>query len=373
MASQATSQAIRQAKSTVSRFTGQQQILRPLRRPSVPEHLLTLADLSPAQISSLLVSAITSKYLCKTYGNNAHRTGLSGSTIALLFSKRSTRTRVASESASMLLGAHPMFLGSGDIQMGVNESVLDTIKVVASMVDGIMARVGEHSEIEEMAKHSPVPVINALSKLYHPTQILADLLTLSETYSDSIPLPNLEGKKIAWVGDTNNITNELLVTCPRLGMKMSVAAPKGYDKVEEVVWNRVLEGGHADSVTLTNSPEEALHDADIVVTDTWISMGMEDEKAARLEAFKGYQITNSMVESAGAKPDWKFLHCLPRKPQEVDDEVFYGPRSLVFPEAENRKWTTVACFNQWFGSRTAPVLANREVSEHEPTQEPEVD
>ncbi|EIW72700.1 hypothetical protein TREMEDRAFT_72852 [Tremella mesenterica DSM 1558] len=368
MASQATSQAIRQAKSTVSRFTGQQQILRPLRRPSVPEHLLTLADLSPAQISSLLVSAITSKYLCKTYGNNAHRTGLSGSTIALLFSKRSTRTRVASESASMLLGAHPMFLGSGDIQMGVNESVLDTIKVVASMVDGIMARVGEHSEIEEMAKHSPVPVINALSKLYHPTQILADLLTLSETYSDSIPLPksipkrrshneahayfmehasplvSLEGKKIAWVGDTNNITNELLVTCPRLGMKMSVAAPKGYDKVEEVVWNRVLEGGHADSVTLTNSPEEALHDADIVVTDTWISMGMEDEKAARLEAFKGYQITNSMVESAGAKPDWKFLHCLPRKPQEVDDEVFYGPRSLVFPEAENRKWTTVACF-----------------------------
>ncbi|KAK4688836.1 ornithine carbamoyltransferase, partial [Tremellales sp. Uapishka_1] len=337
-----------------------------------PPHLLTLADLSPKQISSLLISSLAFKHVFKAIGPVAVQKSLSDRTVALLFSKRSTRTRVASESAVASLGGNAMFLGSQDIQMGVNETIRDSATVIGSMVDGIMARVGDHEEVELLAKYSPVPVVNALSVLYHPTQILADLLALHEAYTDTTP-PSLEGversqsfllshyrkagdplhsfkgKKIAWVGDTNNIANELLVTVPRLGMKMSIASPKGYDKVDERVWQRVVEAGTENMVTLTNSPEEALKDADVVVTDTWISMGQEEEKQARLTAFAGYQITNAMVEAAGAKPDWKFLHCLPRKSEEVDDEVFYGPRSLVFPEAENRKWTTMAVFDSMIG------------------------
>jgi len=255
--------------------------------------------------------------------------------------------------------------------MGVNESLEDTARVVGSMVDGIMARVNRHEEVATLAKYSPVPVINALCDLYHPTQILADLLTLHEAYSppstitelpqhkahstlqaridDTVdPLASLQGKKVAWVGDTNNIINEMMVTLPRLGMEVSVASPKGYDQVDERVWNRVVEAGTEGKIHRTNSPEEALKDADIVVTDTWISMGQETEKAERLKAFAGYQLTNSLI-NPHAKKDWKFMHCLPRKQEEVDDEVFYGPRSLVFPEAENRKWTTIACFDMLFG------------------------
>ncbi|KIR67687.1 ornithine carbamoyltransferase [Cryptococcus bacillisporus CA1873] len=332
-----------------------------------PPHLLTLADLSPEQISNLIATAAALKFVSKNAHTAAIPKRLDRRTVALIFNKRSTRTRVASETSVEALGGHPMFLGKDDIQLGVNETLEDTAKVVGSMTDGIMARVAGHEEIETLAKYSPVPVINALSDLYHPTQILADLLTLCEVYSP-VPPPTevisgqvyssvlkyyqsalnpakiLQGKKVAWVGDTNNITNELLVTLPRFGMHFSVAAPKGYDKFDERVWSRLTESKTESLVTLTNSPAEALRDADVVVTDTWISMGQETEKAARLEAFKGYQITNEMVSDAGAKGDWKFMHCLPRKKEEVDDEVFYGPRSVVFPEAENRKWTIMAVF-----------------------------
>ncbi|WVR05744.1 ornithine carbamoyltransferase [Kwoniella sp. DSM 27419] len=339
-----------------------------VKRTGPPPHLITLADWSPEQISSCLQHALALKHVAKNISPRALIGSLNRRTIALIFSKRSTRTRVASETSVEALGGHPMFLGSNDIQLGVNETLEDTAKVVGSMVDGIMARVGGHHEIETLAKYSPVPVVNALSDLYHPTQILADIMTLHETYSpeqrvpkpereegahtsvlkyfqSSVdPLKTLKGKKVAWVGDTNNITNELMVTLPRLGMEFSLAAPKGYDQVDPRVWARVTEAGTESSVKLTNSPEEALNKADIVVTDTWISMGQEQEKADRLKAFSGYQITNKMVTDAGANADWKFLHCLPRKQEEVDDEVFYGPRSLVFPEAENRKWTIMAVF-----------------------------
>ncbi|WWC58450.1 uncharacterized protein I303_100991 [Kwoniella dejecticola CBS 10117] len=337
-------------------------------RHSNPPHLLTLADLSPAQITTLIQNALAFKYVYKNVSPRALMSSLDKRTVALLFSKRSTRTRVASETSVKALGGHPMFLGKDDIQLGVNETLEDTARVVGSMVDGIMARVGGHHEVETLAKYSPVPIINALSDLYHPTQILADIMALHEHYAPTPtpprpaegegshtsvlkyfqstvdPIKSLKGKKVAWVGDSNNISNELLVTLPRLGMEFSLAAPKGYDTVDERVWKKVTEAGTESLVTLTNSPSEALVNADVVVTDTWISMGQEQEKADRLKAFAGYQITNKMVTDAGAKEDWRFLHCLPRKQEEVDDEVFYGPRSLVFPEAENRKWTIMACF-----------------------------
>ncbi|OCF41389.1 ornithine carbamoyltransferase [Kwoniella heveanensis CBS 569] len=352
------SQAATNATRTVSRNVNRQVRRTPKpqihtkERTTPPPHLLTLADLSTGQITTLLQNAMAMKHVFKTIHPKALIGSLDRRTIALLFSKRSTRTRVASETSVEALGGHPMFLGKDDIQLGVNETLEDTARVVGSMVDGIMARVGGHHEIETLAKHSPVPIVNALSDLYHPTQILADLLTLIETYAPVPPPPSqqerdpnsLNGKKVAWIGDTNNITNELLVTLPRFGMDFRLAAPEGYNKVDPRVWARVTEAGTENLVKLTTKPAEALTDADIVVTDTWISMGQEQEKAERLQAFKGYQITNKMVTDAGANADWKFLHCLPRKQEEVDDEVFYGPRSLVFPEAENRKWTIMACF-----------------------------
>jgi len=342
---------------------------------STPPHLLSLADLSVPQLSTLLQSAHAMKasYRAHQIPKAAQGYGLplqerellKGRTVALMFSKRSTRTRVASESATALLGGHAMFLGASDIQLGVNESLFDTAKVVSSMVDGIMARVGHHSEVETLAANSTVPVINALSHLYHPTQILADLLTMLETYSpsstatngDPPSLSSLRGLTIAWIGDSNNILNDMIVSFARLGIHLRVATPKGYP-LEEVVMQTAREGLSSERIGGTatkevlhyfNSPEEAVKGADIIVTDTWISMGQEAEKQTRLRDFAGYQVTMDLAKRGQAKPEWKFMHCLPRKAEEVDDEVFYSDRSLVFPEAENRKWTIMALFEAYFG------------------------
>lgn len=328
-------------------------------------NLLTLADLSIPELDALIQRAADFKKTCKQHAlkSGAIEHSLQDKTVALIFSKRSTRTRVASESSAALLGGHPMFLAPSDIQLGVNESLLDSAYVISSMVDGIMARVGGHDEIEMLAEHSQVPVINALSSRFHPTQILADLLTLLENISEpGAPLPSLSalvGLKVTWVGDSNNILNDMLVTYPRLGMCLSVAAPKGDAYAPDpVVFDLMNKGLAAERTDLpqgivewTHSPEDAVREADYIVTDTWISMGDEASKEQRLIDFNGFQVTEALAKKGGAKPDWKFLHCLPRKAQEVDDEVFYGPRSLVFPEAENRKWTIMACFDWLFGHR----------------------
>ncbi|KAG9020673.1 ornithine carbamoyltransferase [Tulasnella sp. JGI-2019a] len=338
-----------------------------------PPHLMTLADLSVSQINRTLSHAAHLKRACIPL-LSPHR-GASGSSpslppslslqhksIALLFSKRSTRTRLSAETATKLLGGQALFLGKEDIQLGVNETARDSAKVIGRMCQGIFARVGEHEEIEELARHSPVPVMNALSSLWHPTQILADLLTLHEHagrfpsrptsapndgISGTSPLPNLT---IAWVGDSSNVLHDMLVTYPRLGHKLRVAAPKGaaYQCPPEV-WKRVKELGCDKGIDWSDDPKRAVHGADVVVTDTWISMGQEDQKAQRLRDFAGFQVTEKLCQEGGAKKDWSFLHCLPRKQHEVDDEVFDGPRSLIWDEAENRKWTIMALFDQLFG------------------------
>ncbi|KAF8966825.1 ornithine carbamoyltransferase 1 [Flammula alnicola] len=329
-----------------------------------PRHLMSLADLSPAQINRVLTHSLALKHRSKPWLTptppTSHKStkslrlpsqSLFLKTIALLFSKRSTRTRIAAETSAELLGGRALFLGGDDIQLGVNESPRDTAQVIGSMCQGIFARVGDHSEIETLAKYSNVPVLNALSSLWHPTQVLADLLTLHEqanlqkswllhkeddtkkskpstTKTPPIVLTELRPLTIAYVGDSANVLHDMLVTYPRLGHHLRVASPEQYRAPTEV-WDR-------------RDPKEAVQNADVVVTDTWISMGQEAEKEERLRAFQGYQEGN-------ASPDWKFLHCLPRKPDEVDDEVFYGPRSLVFQEAENRKWTIMALFDMLFG------------------------
>ncbi|WFD31675.1 ornithine carbamoyltransferase [Malassezia sp. CBS 17886] len=331
-------------------------------RARVPS-LLTLGQLSVAELDALLQRSAHFKAAAKRGRAGDVRKSLQDKNIAVMFSKRSTRTRVASETSATALGGYPLFLGPSDIQLGVNESLYDTARVLSSMVDGIMARVGAHGEIETLAENSSVPVINALSSRFHPTQILADLLTLLELEAEpGAPLPpvsSLAGRKVAWVGDANNILNDMLVSYPRLGMDVSIAAPAGaaYER-DPHVWDMMLRGLAAQPAHLpkgrvdwAHEPRAAVADADYIVTDTWVSMGDEGSKVQRLRDFAGFQVTEELGRDGTAKADWKFLHCLPRKAEEVDDDVFYGPRSVVFQEAENRKWTIMACFDWLFGGR----------------------
>ena len=245
-----------------------------------------------------------------------------------------------------------MFLGKEDIQLGVNESLYDTSVVISSMVAGFVARVGVHSDVAGLAQHSSVPVISGLSDDYHPLQSIADYLTIYESVQSSptperSPTPGLglEGLKVAWVGDANNVLFDLAIGAGKLGVDVAVATPKGYE-IPSPMRDTILQAGSdariQGKLSETNTPEEAVADADILVTDTWVSMGQESEKDARLKAFAGFQITEGMAKKGRAKPDWKFMHCLPRKPEEVSDEVFHSPRSLVFKEAENRLWATIA-------------------------------
>ncbi|KAI8992688.1 ornithine carbamoyltransferase [Pilobolus umbonatus] len=322
-----------------------------------PKHFITTADYTAEQLFDIVERAIKFKVESKyNYPRARTERPLAGKTLALMFSKRSTRTRVATETAVGYLGGNALFLGAQDSQLGVNESLFDTARVVSSMVDGIMARVGSHSEIETLAKESAVPVINALSDKYHPTQILADLMTLHEYYHHKNnkvtgqytahlehPSKTLKGLRVAWVGDANNMLQEFLVAFPKCGISVAAACPPGY-----VCDKDVIDIAQADAkktgatVLFTTSPEEAIKGCDVIITDTWVSMGQEEEKKKRLVDFKGFQITNDLIKRAGAKPDWIFMHCLPRKLEEVDDEVFYSDRSIVFPEAENRKWTILS-------------------------------
>ncbi|MBN3291887.1 OTC protein, partial [Polypterus senegalus] len=231
-----------------------------------------------------------------------------------------------------LLGGHPCFLTLKDIHLGTNESTTDTARVLSGLTDLVLARVYKHSVLEELARESSVPIINGLSDLYHPIQILADYLTLQEHYGF------LEGLKVAWIGDSNNVLNSFMMSAAKLGIHLRIATPKGYEpdaSMTETAKRLTKECG--TTLLLTNDPLEAAHQSNVLVTDTWVSMGMEEQKKQRLMDFSGYQIT--LQTAKVATPDWTFLHCLPRKQEEVDDEVFYSTRSLVFPEAENRKWT----------------------------------
>lgn len=326
-------------KSAVRSFT----TLRPGQKTSsAPRHFLSIKDLSAEEFKTLVDNATRHK---KTLQSSNFKpaswhlsTALQGKTVPLTFSKRSTRTRVSTEGAIVALGGHPMFLGKDDIQLGVNESLYDTSVVISSMTAGIVARVGPHKDIADLAKDSSVPVINALCDTFHPMQIVADFACLTQALDTDAN--GLAGLKIAWVGDANNVLYDMCIGAQKLGVSMSVATPKGYE-IPEQVKTMISEAGD-QKLTETNTPEEAVKNADVIVTDTWISMGQEAEAQKRLKAFEGYQVTEKMAERGGAKSDWKFMHCLPRHKEEVSDEVFYGKRSLVFPEAQNRLWSAIA-------------------------------
>jgi ornithine carbamoyltransferase len=314
-----------------------------------PRSLVSLKDLAASEINHLLDVAASLKAEYRPLKDSIPSEALvrpnrplEGKSMAMVFQKRSTRTRVSTETGFAMLGGHPLFLGSEDIQLGTNESMLDTARVLSRFNSIVLARVYEHSDIEELAQECSVPVINALSDMYHPLQILADLLTLREHVGKGKDGTDLTGLKVAWVGDGNNITHSLMVALPKLGIDLSVATPTGYEPHSDVVDLSVGFAKEAGStIHFTTDPLEAVQDADVVVTDTWVSMGQEDEYQKRMHAFAGYQVTRDMMSTAN--PNWKFLHCLPRKPQEVDDDVFYDEeRSLVWDEAENRMWTVMA-------------------------------
>uniref|UniRef100_A0A7N5ZUC1 ornithine carbamoyltransferase n=1 Tax=Anabas testudineus TaxID=64144 RepID=A0A7N5ZUC1_ANATE len=291
---------------------------------------LTLKDFSPEEIKKLLWVSGDLKHRIK-HGKE-YLPLLQGKSIAMIFEKRSTRTRMSTETGFALLGGHPCFLTSQDIHLGVNESCKDTARVLSGLCDIVLARVYSHSTLEELDKEASIPIINGLSDLYHPIQILADYLTLQEHYG------SLNGLTISWIGDGNNILHSFMMSAPKLGVHLKIATPKGYEPVKSVIQEaQRLSRQHGTQLILTTDPMEAARDSNVLVTDTWVSMGQEEEKAKRLKDFHGYQIT--METGSVANPDWMFLHCLPRKMEEVDDEVFYSSRSLVFPEAENRKWT----------------------------------
>ncbi|POS85001.1 hypothetical protein EPUL_005466 [Erysiphe pulchra] len=316
-----------------------------------PRHLLSIADLSASELKTLIHNASRNKTYIKSNGTAPQnlRGSLSGKTIAMMFSKRSTRTRVSTEGAVAALGGHPMFLGSSDIQLGVNESLQDTAKVISSMSAALIARVNAHSEVTELAKWSSVPVINALSNDFHPFQSIADFLTIMEVFADrngsgknNNDTTSLNGLKIAWVGDSNNVLFDLAIGAMKLGVNISVASPVGYqipDSMKKIIVSSNTTGARFEE---TIHAEEAIKGADIIVTDTWVSMGQEKETDKRRRDFTGFQVTEELARRSGAKPHWKFMHCLPRHQEEVDDSVFYGNRSLVFPEAENRLWAAVS-------------------------------
>ncbi|XP_066475950.1 ornithine transcarbamylase, mitochondrial [Tiliqua scincoides] len=295
--------------------------------------LLTLQNFSAEDIKYLLWVSADLKERIKHKGE--YLPLLQGKSLAMIFEKRSTRTRLSTETGFALLGGHPCFLSAEDIHLGINENITDTARVLSTMTDAILARVYKHSNLEMLAKDALVPVINGLSDSEHPIQILADYLTLQEHYG------SLNGLTLCWIGDGNNVLNSIMLSAAKFGMNLHIATPKGFEP-DSMVTKTAEEYSikYCTRLFCTTDPLEAAKGANVLITDTWISMGQEEEKQARLKAFHGYQIT--MQTGKVAAPGWTFLHCLPRKPQEVDDEVFYSPQSLIFQEAENRKWTIMA-------------------------------
>jgi ornithine carbamoyltransferase len=251
---------------------------------------------------------------------------LSGQSLAMIFRKSSTRTRVSFEVGMTQLGGHALFLASSASQMGRGEIVSDTAQVLSRYVDGIMIRTFDHAEVEGMAEHATVPVINGLTDLLHPCQLMADLQTVQEAFGT-----DLEGTPVAYLGDGNNMANSWLNAARVFGLDLRLACPEGFDPDPEIL----ALARAATTVTLTRDPDEAAEGAKVLTTDTWVSMGQDDEAAERIKVFESYQVTQKHMEMA--HPEAIFLHCLPAyRGKEVAAEVIDGPQSRILDEAENR-------------------------------------
>lgn len=287
------------------------------------KHLLKLLDLSTEEITRILDLADQLKYERKHGIPHEH---LKGKSIGLIFQKSSTRTRVSFETGIYQLGGQPLFLSSADLQIGRGEPIQDTARVLSRYLDGIMIRTYGQDEVENLAQYGSIPIINGLTDFCHPCQVLADLMTIREKFG------HLEGLKMAYIGDGNNMANSLIVGGLKTGMDVAIASPVTHQPDAMVLEFAKTYGDHFQ---LTTSPVEAVKQADIVVTDTWASMGQEDEKEARAKIFAGYQVNDELL--ANAKEGVMVQHCLPAyRGQEITEKVFEDHADEIFEEAENR-------------------------------------
>ncbi len=291
------------------------------------KHLISLYDCTTEEIENILKLAIKLKADNKA-GVTHHL--LKGKSLGMIFAKSSTRTRVSFEVGMYQLGGQALYLNSNDIQLGRGESIYDTANVLSRFLDGIMIRTFDHKDVTDLAEYGSISIINGLTDLLHPCQILADLQTIYEHKG------KLKGLTVSYVGDGNNISNSLLYGCTKMGININVATPVGYE-CDALVTERAIETSKKTgcNVLITNDPNEAVKNSDAVITDTWVSMGQEQEKQERIKVFKDYTVTEKLFNTA--KDDAIFLHCLPAyRGYEVEKEVIDGPHSVIFDEAENR-------------------------------------
>lgn len=289
-------------------------------------HVLQISDLDPASLRGILDEAARLRDELRSTGRN--RPILERRILAMIFEKPSLRTRASFEAGMTQLGGSAINLQPSEIGLGSREPARDAARVLGGMCDAIMARVFAHETVEELAAHAPVPVINGLSDLAHPCQALADLLTIRDEFGDPV------GRRVAYVGDANNVMRSLAVACGMLGISFVACCPPGYDLPEEGI-ARLRAGAPGLDYASIPDPREAVRDADVIYTDTWTSMGQESEKEQRIRAFRGYEINADLLACAPAHAI--VLHCLPAyRGLEISDEVMEGPRSRIFPQAHNR-------------------------------------
>lgn len=292
---------------------------RPLTEHGV-RHFLSLLDLSSDELRGVITRGIELK---ARHRHGEQTDTLRNRVLAMIFEKSSTRTRVSFEAGMHQLGGHAMFLSPRDLQLGRGEPIEDSARVISSMVDGIMIRTFGHDRIETFAEHSRVPVINGLTDEVHPCQLLADMQTWFERRGD------IRGATVAWIGDGNNMCNSYINAARQLDFSLNIASPPGYEP--DPAWV----ASARDRVRVTHDPLSAVRGADLVVTDVWASMGQEEERAIRLEAFTDFQVSTELMRHADAEA--LFMHCLPaHRGEEVTQEVLEGPQSAVWDEAENR-------------------------------------
>ncbi|MDE7363781.1 MAG: ornithine carbamoyltransferase [Ruminococcus sp.] len=286
------------------------------------KHLLKMLDLSTEEIIEILDLADQLKY---ELNHGIPHPRLKGKTLGMIFQKASTRTRVSFETGMYQLGGYPLFLSSNDLQIGRGEPVQDTARVLSRYLSGIMIRTFEQSEVEALAEYGSIPIINGLTDFCHPCQVLADLMTIREFKG------SFDGLKMCFIGDGNNMANSLIVGCLKVGMAVSVACPDDYQPPKEILDF----ASQYDCFEITNSPEQAAKNADVVITDVWASMGQEGEAEKRKKAFAGYQVNDNIMSLAN--DDAMVLHCLPaHREEEITEKVFEAHAKEIFEEAENR-------------------------------------
>ena len=291
----------------------------------IQEDFLSLKDYSTDEIMDLLRLAIELKK-----PENKYLPLLKGKVLGMIFEKSSTRTRVSFEAGMLQLGGNAMFLSSQDTQIGRGETISDTGRVLSGYLDGLMIRTFHQSTVQELADYSSIPVINGLTDDYHPCQVLADLMTILEHFG------TLKGKKMAYIGDGNNMANSLMIGAAKVGMDISIASPAAYAPTAEMVaLAKDIAQYTGSTIDITDNPEQAVAGSDIIYTDVWASMGQEQETIERLQHFQGFQVNEELVKHANE--DYIFMHCLPaHREEEVTTGILEGPHSVIFQEAENR-------------------------------------